>query len=283
MVIQVKLHIKIIAVRNRAKEIVELLADTERIRTERQLAKKNRNKYVGVGSESMSLGSRYMGFGSDSNHGISFNGDALNFNELRPYSPQGKYDEEDDFDTFSSSANNNTRKESKEDVNKDDDDDWGEFTCGGVVEEGENEQEKAVDDDFADFQFAVANTKTQKNDLFDLLGDDGNNSIQPPMNITSPQTLNNHQTQAKAEPQVQKATPDAPAGMWAQASSFVSLDSLGKATSSTSTTANVSMNSLKTNSAQNDWNNWATSNAKPSSKTTATTAKSSPFDDLLSL
>ncbi|KAG0942715.1 hypothetical protein G6F57_007799 [Rhizopus arrhizus] len=270
-------------VRNRAKEIVELLADTERIRTERQLAKKNRNKYVGVGSESMSLGSRYMGFGSDSNHGISFNGDALNFNELRPYSPQGKYDEEDDFDTFSSSANNNTRKESKEDVNKDDDDDWGEFTCGGVVEEGENEQEKAVDDDFADFQFAVANTKTQKNDLFDLLGDDGNNSIQPPMNITSPQTLNNHQTQAKAEPQVQKATPDAPAGMWAQASSFVSLDSLGKATSSTSTTANVSMNSLKTNSAQNDWNNWATSNAKPSSKTTATTAKSSPFDDLLSL
>lgn len=67
----------IILVRNRAKEIVELLNDTDKIRSERKKARQNRNKYQGVGSDSiggmgmMSGGgigggsSRYGGFGSD--------------------------------------------------------------------------------------------------------------------------------------------------------------------------------------------------------------------------
>lgn len=62
-------------VRNRAKELVELLADVEKIRGERRKAKANRTKYIGVGNDggyggggfsSFDSGSRYGGFGSDS-------------------------------------------------------------------------------------------------------------------------------------------------------------------------------------------------------------------------
>lgn len=56
-------------VRNRARELVELLSDVETIRTERRKAKTNRGKYVGTGNDPMSFssgGSRYGGFGSDS-------------------------------------------------------------------------------------------------------------------------------------------------------------------------------------------------------------------------
>ncbi|GJE92639.1 ENTH-domain-containing protein [Phanerochaete sordida] len=56
-------------VRNRSKELVELLSDVEKIRTERRKAKTNKSKYTGVGNDGMSFssgGSRYGGFGSDS-------------------------------------------------------------------------------------------------------------------------------------------------------------------------------------------------------------------------
>jgi epsin len=56
-------------VRNRSKEIVELLSDVEKIRAERRKAKANKTKYTGVGSEGWgptSTGTRYGGFGSDS-------------------------------------------------------------------------------------------------------------------------------------------------------------------------------------------------------------------------
>jgi len=65
-------------VRNRARELVELLSDVEKIRSERRKAKTNRNKYTGVGSDGLTLGvessgGRYGGFGGDS-LGSSFNG-----------------------------------------------------------------------------------------------------------------------------------------------------------------------------------------------------------------
>lgn len=56
-------------VRNRSRELVELLSDVEKIRTERRKAKTNKHKYTGVGNDPMSFssgGSRYGGFGSDS-------------------------------------------------------------------------------------------------------------------------------------------------------------------------------------------------------------------------
>ncbi|KAJ3971081.1 hypothetical protein EV361DRAFT_950001 [Lentinula raphanica] len=61
-------------VRNRSKEIVELLSDVDTIRAERRKAKANRSKYTGTGSDGMSFssgGSRYGGFGSDS---LGYNG-----------------------------------------------------------------------------------------------------------------------------------------------------------------------------------------------------------------
>ncbi|KAI5117839.1 hypothetical protein M0805_005168 [Coniferiporia weirii] len=58
-----------INVRNRAKEVAELLSDVERIRNERRKAKSNRNKYIGTGNDGMSFsggsGGRYGGFGSE--------------------------------------------------------------------------------------------------------------------------------------------------------------------------------------------------------------------------
>ncbi|KAI5989105.1 hypothetical protein EDD15DRAFT_1342673 [Pisolithus albus] len=56
-------------VRNRARELVELLSDVETIRTERRKAKINRHKYTGTGNDPLSFtsgGSRYGGFGNDS-------------------------------------------------------------------------------------------------------------------------------------------------------------------------------------------------------------------------
>jgi epsin len=61
-------------VRNRARELVEMLSDVEKIRTERRKAKANRSKYTGIGNDGMSFGSggeRYGGFegGSYSGNG----------------------------------------------------------------------------------------------------------------------------------------------------------------------------------------------------------------------
>jgi len=75
-----------INVRNRSKELSELLQDLDRVRQERKKAKQNKNKFTGVssdgfggsrggfsGSASPSFnspsGSRYGGFGSDSLQG----------------------------------------------------------------------------------------------------------------------------------------------------------------------------------------------------------------------
>jgi len=55
-----------INVRNRAKELAELLGDVEKIRTERKKARATKNKYTGVeGGAGLSSG-RYGGFGSES-------------------------------------------------------------------------------------------------------------------------------------------------------------------------------------------------------------------------
>ncbi|KAI9451109.1 ENTH domain-containing protein [Lactarius psammicola] len=69
-----------INVRNRSKELVELLADVDKIRRERKEAKANRSKYVGTGNDGFSFssgGGRYGGFGSDSlgGGGSSYSGD----------------------------------------------------------------------------------------------------------------------------------------------------------------------------------------------------------------
>ncbi|KAI9802256.1 MAG: hypothetical protein M1825_002977 [Sarcosagium campestre] len=63
-----------INVRNRAKELTELLSDVDRIRSERKKARTTRNKYAGMeggtfGMGSSSGGERYGGFGNQSSSG----------------------------------------------------------------------------------------------------------------------------------------------------------------------------------------------------------------------
>lgn len=55
-------------VRNRAKELAELLSDSEKIRTERRKSKQTKSKYTGVGNDESGFGGsgkKYGGFGSD--------------------------------------------------------------------------------------------------------------------------------------------------------------------------------------------------------------------------
>lgn len=69
-----------INVRNRAKELAELLSDVDRIRSERKKARANRNKFGGVeggmggGFSGSGSSSRYGGFGSESANFGSYSG-----------------------------------------------------------------------------------------------------------------------------------------------------------------------------------------------------------------
>ena len=63
-------------VRNRSRELVELLSDVEKIRLERRKAKANKHKYIGTGNDG-ALGAgfgRYGGFGNDTVHGNDWSG-----------------------------------------------------------------------------------------------------------------------------------------------------------------------------------------------------------------
>ena len=84
-------------VRNRARELVELLSDIDTIRAERRKAKTNRGKYVGTGNDPMSFTSgsgRYSGFGSDSlGSGGGYYGDRMSGrdgNKQWFFSPQSR-------------------------------------------------------------------------------------------------------------------------------------------------------------------------------------------------
>ena len=104
-------------VRNRSKELAELLGDVERIRAERKKARSNRNKFGGVegGSMSggMSGGSRYGGFGSEDSGGYGaysggvygdgggFGGNTSGFQDSS--SRSDRFEEYDEYDEGASS------------------------------------------------------------------------------------------------------------------------------------------------------------------------------------
>ena len=107
-------------VRNRSKELAELLGDVERIRAERKKARSNRNKFGGVEggtmSGGMSGGSRYGGFGSEDSGGYGaysggvygdgggFGGNTSGFQDSSSKRDRfEEYDEGDDDEVSSSS------------------------------------------------------------------------------------------------------------------------------------------------------------------------------------
>lgn len=103
-------------VRNRAKELADLLSDVDRIRQERKKARANKAKYTGVegGAGAFSSGSRYGGFGNESGRyggsnagyggysggvygdGGGFGGQADDFRETQQRGEQ--FEEYDEFD-----------------------------------------------------------------------------------------------------------------------------------------------------------------------------------------
>lgn len=293
------------------------MSSTEKIRTERKLAKKNCNKYIGVGSDSgpssRSLGfastatggSKFVGFGNGSystggGGGLSFNGDAMSYGEAGYPQQTNKYDQYDDG-LYHSDDDSSNKKENHFGTDDDDDfgssnkkstndDDWGDFACGGQVEE--TKPNVSIDDDFADFQHAVVDepiisTATKNQDMFDLLGDDtspsqqfGGFTSQPITPLGNQQQQQPQQQQQSSVQETRPIEPVAPTGMWAQASNFVSLDSLGKKSNNNAPAAGPSMNSLKSTSVQSGWNNWASNNQQAPPPPKAVN-KTSAFDDLL--
>ncbi|KAI8065568.1 hypothetical protein BC940DRAFT_72495 [Gongronella butleri] len=350
-------------IRNRAKELADLLSDTEMIKAERKKAKKNRNKYIGVGSDttfgmgaggysgggsggisSSGGGGRMGGFGSDSGPSSMAMGmgGATSFYDEDNFGSRGKYDDDDDdvanetssSDDAAAAANMTrptaaTKKVTKaadlldfDDAGKSSGgaheatDDWGDFTTGNPG-----------GDDFDDFQsavpahsnvatFATTTTTTttqppkkQAANLLDLLGDDtfgapaapvapaATQTPPPPFMSAAPaQRPPANAPMASAPAAAPSSAPSSsnntnnnnlPGGIWSQASSFVSLDSLGKSNQPAKTTAGPSMNAMKNSSVNAGWQSWATTPtpAAPQSQSqqppAANNNKKTTLDDLL--
>ena len=99
-------------VRNRSKELAEMLSDVDRIRAERKKARNNRNKFGGVEggamSSRLSSGSRYGGFGSEDSgtygaysggvygDGGGYGGNTTSFQDSS--SRKDRFEEYDEFD-----------------------------------------------------------------------------------------------------------------------------------------------------------------------------------------
>lgn len=132
-----------INVRNRAKELAELLGDVDRIRAERKKARANRNKFggveggMGMGGFSSGGGSRYGGFGSEEasyggyNGGVygdggGFGGQDHGFSDTQARRDRfEEYDEYDEADaappprrTQASSSASHVRRETKKEEPK---------------------------------------------------------------------------------------------------------------------------------------------------------------------
>ncbi|KAI0170008.1 ENTH-domain-containing protein [Hypoxylon sp. FL1284] len=119
-----------INVRNRAKELAELLGDVDRIRSERKKARANKAKYTGVEGGTMSGlsgSSRYGGFGSESGYGGSsagyggfsggvygdgggFGGQSDDWRETATSSRADKFEEYDEFDEGSGPSSSSRAK-----------------------------------------------------------------------------------------------------------------------------------------------------------------------------
>ncbi|KAG1453115.1 hypothetical protein G6F46_006281 [Rhizopus delemar] len=315
-------------VRNRAKELAELLNNTDAIKEERAKAKKNKNKYTGVGSDGGMMYSSSGGYGGGGSYGGSgsyggggygssrfegFGSESMGGDDMYDNYSTGKYDDlppaRETAQTEPSSKPESKPKpttttakdlfdfdEPATKQSNTNEDDWGDFATGNG------------DDDFDDFQSAppansvatssFISTTTpapakKSKDIFDLLGDDviaTPSAPQQPRPQTSglvmsqpasfdPFAANNAKQSVKQESNSSGSnTPIG--GIWSQASSFVSLDSLGKkAEPVRPASAGPSMNALKNSNVNTDWNNWANSNTKNTQQ--QQTKQPSAFDDLL--
>ena len=118
-------------VRNRSKELAELLSDVERIRAERKKARTNRNKFGGVAGGAMSGGlsggSRYGGFGSEEGgyggysggvygDGGGFGGNTSGFQDS---SRRDRFEEYDEYDEGAVAAPSRRKTETTSPTSRD--------------------------------------------------------------------------------------------------------------------------------------------------------------------
>ncbi|KAI8835109.1 hypothetical protein BC829DRAFT_422067 [Chytridium lagenaria] len=159
-------------VKQRAREIIELLGDNDKIKEERRKAKENRAKYTGVSSSGAGGGGgRYGGFGSEG--GGSYRDEYESENRSPTYE-RSTYSGGNDRSSPSRSTHAEPKREAPKPIPKTTapveppkqsnlldfgGDDWGDFSSAT------NSTQKPVDDfgDFADFQSApsvTTNTST---------------------------------------------------------------------------------------------------------------------------
>ena len=119
-------------VRNRSKELTDLLSDVEKIRQERKKARATRNKYGGVEGGAglgggMSTGSKYGGFGSEDQGGYGgfsggvygdgggFGGASAGTEEYEPGTSvrRQKFDEYDEYDEGSAGASTRRKADTR--------------------------------------------------------------------------------------------------------------------------------------------------------------------------
>ena len=106
-----------INVRNRAKELADLLGDVDRIRTERKKSRANRNKFGGVeggAGSSLSGGSRYGGFSSDEyggySGGVYGDGGGFGGRESGFQDTQNRRDRFEEYDEYDEGATASSRR-----------------------------------------------------------------------------------------------------------------------------------------------------------------------------
>lgn len=119
-------------VRNRSKELAELLSDVDRIRAERKKARANRNKFGGVAGGAMSGGlsggSRYGGFGSEEagyggysggvyGDGGGFGGNTSSFQDSS--SRRDRFEEYDEYDEGAVASPSRRKAETTSPVGRD--------------------------------------------------------------------------------------------------------------------------------------------------------------------
>ncbi|CAG8692441.1 24088_t:CDS:2, partial [Racocetra persica] len=176
-------------VRNRARELAELLSDVEKIRQERRKAKANRTKYTGVSSDAIGYGSssRYGGFGNDtfyynedrtrsrydepdSQWQVDYRADRSSFNEERRTSTSAsrlsQSSNKNIVEPLTATTNSDEPTTANTEVNLFDFDDTPTTNTNPTLQNDFGAMQTAfIDDDFQDFQSAPLTTSSQRSSI----------------------------------------------------------------------------------------------------------------------
>jgi len=175
-----------INVRHRAKEIIDLIGDTEKLRNARRVAKENKSKYVGTDSTA----SRYGGFGNSGTQSSYEGGNGGGGYNDRYSNQRQREQETPNYETRAATQSNkpqvNTGDLFSFDQPDSQDEDWGNMVSAGATGTKHKFLSQAAEDDFADFESAApppqATGRSIPQPLF----------TQPPAPVQSKQPIHNN-------------------------------------------------------------------------------------------